>query len=71
MNKRIFTELYKKAWGYFPCPAGEPELEKFAESLIQECISVVNQRYMGDNNREDMEILRCVEDLKSYFGVEE
>ena len=44
--------------------------EKFAESLIQECISVVNQRYMGDNNREDFEVRRCVEDLKKHFGVE-
>lgn len=34
MNERL-TELYKQAWGHFPCPTGEPELEKFAE-LIQE-----------------------------------
>lgn len=46
------------------------ELEKFAELLINECIGVVNKRYMGDNNREDMEVRRCVEDLKKHFGVE-
>lgn len=69
MNQRI-QELYKQAWGHFPCPTGEPELEKFAELLINECIGVVNKRYMGDNNREDFEVRRCVEDLKKHFGVE-
>ena len=46
------------------------ELEKFAQLLIMESISVVNKRYMGDNNREDFEVRRCVEDLKKHFGVE-
>lgn len=45
------------------------DLEAFAETLIHEAISVVNKRYMGDNNREDMEVRRCVEDLKKHFGV--
>jgi hypothetical protein len=44
-------------------------IEKFAELIVQEAIAVVNKRYMGDNNREDMEVLRCVEDLKKHFGV--
>jgi hypothetical protein len=45
-------------------------IERFAELLINECIGVVNKRYMGDNNREDMEVRRCVADLKKHFGVE-
>jgi len=45
-------------------------LEKFAELIVTECINTVNKRYMGDNNREDMEVRRCVEDLKKHFGVE-
>ena len=44
---------------------------KFAELIVQECISIVQKRYMGDNNREDMEVLRCVADMKQHFGVEE
>jgi hypothetical protein len=44
--------------------------EKFAELIVQEAITIVNKRYMGDNNREDMEVRRCVEDLKKHFGVE-
>lgn len=48
----------------------DAELEKFAELIMQECIEVVNSRYMGDLNREDQEVRRCVEDLKQHFGVE-
>ena len=46
------------------------ELEKFAQLVIRESINVVNKRFMGDLNREDMEVKRCVEDLKKHFGVE-
>jgi hypothetical protein len=46
------------------------ELEKLYDNLVKEAISVVQRRYMGDNNREDMEVRRCVEDLKNHFGVE-
>ena len=45
-------------------------LEKFAKLIVEESINVVNRRYMGDNNREDFEVRRCVEDLKKHFGVE-
>ena len=45
-------------------------LMQFASLLVKESINVVNRRYMGDNNREDMEVRRCVEDLKKHFGVE-
>lgn len=48
-----------------------PELEKFAELIVAEAIAVVQRRFMGDLNREDMEVRRCVEDVKKHFGVEE
>lgn len=44
--------------------------EKFAELIVQECINTVQKRFMGDLNREDMEVLRCVSELKNHFGVE-
>ena len=44
---------------------------KFAQLIVQECIGVVNSRFMGDLNREDMEVRRCAEDIKEHFGVEE
>ena len=47
-----------------------PNQVKFAELIVQECIGVVDKRYMGDNNREDFEVRRCVEDLKKHFGVD-
>lgn len=73
MNKRI-QELAEQA-GYEKDMFGighwdMPECKKFAELLIKESIGVVNKRYMGDNNREDIEVRRCVEDLKKHFGVE-
>ena len=46
-------------------------IERFANLIISESINVVNKRYMGDNNREDFEVRRCVEDLKNHFGVEQ
>jgi len=46
-------------------------LAKFAELIVRECIITVKKRYMGDNNREDMEVRHCVEDLKQHFGVNE
>ena len=42
-------------------------IERFANLIVSESINVVNRRYMGDNNREDMEVRRCVEDLKKHF----
>ena len=64
MNERIFTELYKKAWGHFPCPTGEPELEKFAELIVMECTKI-----LADNS----EFRSCVIIGKHFgvFGVEE
>ena len=44
--------------------------EKFAELIVEECLSVLNKRFMGDLNREDMEVRRCVADVKQHFGVE-
>lgn len=60
MNKRIFTELYKKTWGHFPCPTGEPELEKFAELIVQECANVANGGWADPGHQ-----------IKQHFGVEE
>jgi hypothetical protein len=45
--------------------------EKFAELIVRECIDTLNKRFMGDLNREDMEVRRCIEDVKKHFGIEE
>jgi len=73
MNERI-RELAVQA-GYMEDGFGighwdMPECKKFAELIVRECIDTVKRRYMGDNNREDMEVRRCVEDLKTHFGVD-
>ena len=73
MNERI-RQLAEQATKHYPAIESSGEFwtfdkEKFAELIVQECIGVVNKRYMGDNNREDMEVRRCVEDLKKHFEV--
>ena len=44
--------------------------EKFAELILKETISVLQKRFMGDLNREDMEVRRCIADVQKHFGVE-
>ena len=71
MNERI-RELAVAAgageWGDSVIPA-MMDIEKFAELIVQECTNVLNRRFMGDLNREDMEVRRCIEDVKKYFKV--
>jgi hypothetical protein len=74
MNERI-KELLNQAGIYqpdrFDAIDGSNQMEKFAELIVQECVGVVENRFMGDLNREDMEVRRCAEDLKKHFGVKE
>jgi hypothetical protein len=51
----------------FIYPSG---MEKFAELIIADAINIVENRFMGDLNREDMEVRRCVDALKEHFGVD-
>ena len=79
MNERI-KELAEQAgaetWSRAPMRAvtglafTDENLEKFAELIVQECIGVLNKRFMGDLNREDMEVRRCIADVEKHFGVE-
>ena len=41
---------------------------KFAELIVNECVTVLNNRFMGDMNREDLEVRRCIADVKKHFG---
>lgn len=43
---------------------------RFADLIVKDCINVLNRRFMGDLNREDWEVRRCVADVKKHFGVE-
>ena len=75
MNERLEDLMYRAGLTAQGCwdsmdQYDREAIEKFAELIVSECIGVVNKRYMGDNNREDFEVRRCVEDLKNYFGVE-
>jgi hypothetical protein len=71
MNERIKelileagTDISGKWMGLF-------QVEKFAELIVQECTDILNKRFMGDLNREDLEVRRCITDVKKHFGVKE
>jgi hypothetical protein len=73
MNERI-REFRVQActWAIENVPMHEYENasdEKFAQLIIADAINTVERRFMGDLNREDMEVRRCVEALKNHFGV--
>lgn len=46
------------------------DFEAFAELVVHDCIAVLSKRYMGDQNREDMEVRRCVADVEKYFRLD-
>jgi hypothetical protein len=69
MNQRI-KELEPQCWEHNEFGLNF-NYEKFAKLIVAEAIGVVQKRFMGDLNREDMEVRRCVEDVKKHFGVEE
>jgi hypothetical protein len=50
--------------------AEQEDVKTFAQLIIQECVDTLNKRFMGDLNREDMEVRRCIDDIKKHFGVE-
>lgn len=75
MNERI-RELAKEAEAYadyYAIIADELEknifIRRFAELIVKECVDVLNRRFMGDINREDLEVRRCIADIKKHFGV--
>jgi len=45
------------------------DTEKFAELIVKECTDVLNKRFVGDLNREDMEVRRCIADVNRHFGI--
>ena len=67
MNERI-TLLALKASNH---KTGWLDRQKFAELIVAETISVLQKRFMGDLNREDMEVRKCIEDVKNHFAVKE
>ena len=42
---------------------------ELAVAVAAEAVEVVQARFMGDLNREDQEVRRCVADLERHFGL--
>lgn len=69
MNPQINPRIQELAIECYN-PYSNFDHERFAELIVKEAIAVVQRRFMGDLNREDLEVRRCVEELKLHFGVE-
>ena len=67
MNERI-QELFVRAYGYVPLPIEDhisPEMERFAELLVRECINVIAE------SREVRQTAYYYRNrLAEHFGVE-
>ena len=74
MNERI-KELEDQCWEDIPVDIDYDYLsrvrrvfnrEKFAELIVRECLTVINQ----PNGVGDDDVIRISEDVKKHFGVE-
>lgn len=66
--------LRRKDNGEYVSGSLEDHWQTFQEGFelaYVECVKVLKKRFMGDLNREDMEVRRCVEAVNKHFGVEE
>ena len=82
MNEKI-KELAEQAINYATSKRPLPDLkdkdlflnnlfEKFAELIVQECLSIVDDAERGDSNEVwDNAVKFIRRDLKEHFGVEE
>jgi len=52
-----------------------PELEKFAELLIRECVEQCNINFVGTvgthPNAHNRGVQKCIDNIKQHFGVSE
>jgi len=76
MNERI-RELAEQATKKYDrlgneIPFAQPDLEKFAELIVRECISIVDDAERGGSNDIwDNAVKFIRRDLQEHFGVEE
>jgi hypothetical protein len=71
LASQVLDELVPETWTALKYDKIKEIQFRTAELIVQETISVLQKRFMGDLNREDMEVRRCIGDVKQHFGVEE
>lgn len=45
------------------------EVRTIEAATIEKCVAWLQSQYMGDNNREDMEVRRLVKAMRKHFGL--
>ena len=71
LASQVLDELVPETWTALKYDKIKEIQFRTAELIVQETISVLQKRFMGDLNREYMEVRRCIGDVKQHFGVEE
>ena len=68
MNREEFIAMLKKAgvWGAGQEPYTSQIIE-FTVLLADYCAGICESRYMGDNNREDLEAKCCADAIRAKF----
>lgn len=56
---------------YYIAESTPATLERFAALVLEEAAKVCDRRYMGDNNREDLEARRCAAAIRALKGANE
>jgi hypothetical protein len=72
MDRKIFNELKKNATTTRYTGLGEIDeldVDKFAELIVKECLSVVNQSILGTGDMADCALGSTMGDIKKHFGV--
>ena len=67
---QVLDELVPETWTRLGYDKIKEIQNRTAELIVAEAIGVLQKRFMGDLNREDMEVRRCIEDVKKHFGLE-
>ena len=44
-------------------------VERFTKLIVERCAVELDKRYMGDNNREDMEARKCAEAIRNLLDA--
>lgn len=67
MDRKDIDTMWQKAMNASIAERDQFTRYNFAKLVAEECAKVCDARYMGDNNREDMEARRCAAAIRSLY----
>lgn len=70
VNQSGIQMFEDKSFGWSVIAGTDNNVQNLVQLIAQECVSVLDKRFMGDLNREDMEVRRCIEDVRTHFSID-